>query len=39
LPTYSAAVIIWIVIFNPLNFAINSQQSKLEEILILLLLS
>lgn len=31
LPTYSAAVIIWIVIFNPLNFAINSQQSKLEE--------
>ena len=30
LPAYSAALIIWIVIFNPFHFAIYSQQSKLE---------
>ena len=30
LPAYSAALIIWVVIFNPFHFLNNSQQSKLE---------
>ncbi|MDG1292931.1 MAG: ComEC/Rec2 family competence protein, partial [Pseudomonadales bacterium] len=31
LPAYSAAVIIWVVIFNPLNLVIDSRQAALEE--------
>ena len=30
-PAYAAAAIIWIAVFNPLNFRINTQQLSLQE--------